>query len=165
MRASHAGPAARHPRVRQQEGRKHGESGSAHPRHCVSLRSGQASTSCCGYLRIPLTCKKRPTENWEEGQDLTVLDVWDAKNRPRCVPLKDLVERYDAISQFLLLRVRVRQLSEGAEMLQARRLACPRGGGDLAQLVRGAGEASTIGTGAATQVPPARRAVPGKAPG
>jgi len=52
---------------------------------------------------------KRPTENWEHGEDLTVFpDLWDAKNgSARCLVLKPLKELYEALSGFLLFRVTV----------------------------------------------------------
>ncbi len=37
-----------------------------------SSSSRKARGSCIGYLRIPMDGKKRPTEMWEKGQDLTI---------------------------------------------------------------------------------------------
>jgi len=83
--------------------------------------AGDSATSkergaCIGYLRIPLNNKKRPTEQWEDGQDLTVFpNLWDGEGEScaRCLPLKPLEELYDTPSSFLLVRLRVLPISEG----------------------------------------------------
>ena len=71
-----------------------------------------------GFLRIPLTGRKRPTENWENGEDLTLVDhLWEFdKGSAQCFPLSDVVERYDAISNFLLVRIRVETIELGEEL-------------------------------------------------
>jgi len=79
-------------------------------------------SKCVGYLRIPVCGKKRPTEQWEYGEDLTIIpDLWatdtdththtqrekkhrSPRNKVRCLPLKPLYELYSSLSSFLLFR-------------------------------------------------------------
>jgi hypothetical protein len=66
-----------------------------------------ARDRCVGYLRIPVDGVKRPTENWEHGEDLTVFpDLWadSTVNTGRCLGLKPLKELYAALTGFLTLR-------------------------------------------------------------
>jgi hypothetical protein len=62
--------------------------------------------ACVGYLRIPLNSLKRPTDNWEHGEDLSIFPhLWDADAASaRCLPLKPLVELYQLTSGFLLFK-------------------------------------------------------------
>jgi hypothetical protein len=72
-----------------------------------------ARDKCVGYLRIPLNGVKRPTENWEHGEDLTIFPaIWEEKTgSARCLALKPLKELYEAMSGFLLFRLTMTKLS------------------------------------------------------
>ena len=55
-----------------------GGDGLAHANPTTTFSSlKKARGKCVGYLRIPVNGKKRHTENWELGQDLTIVtDLW-----------------------------------------------------------------------------------------
>ena len=76
----------------------------------VSKKGGESGRKqCVGYLRIPMNGLKRPTENWEHGEDLSVAPyLWDpSKASARCYALKPLVELYQLTSGFLLFKLTI----------------------------------------------------------
>jgi len=73
----------------------------------ISKKGGESGRkNCVGYIRIPLNGLKRPTENWEHGEDLTVFPhLWEPEEAcARALPLKPLVELYQLTSGFLLFK-------------------------------------------------------------
>jgi len=70
----------------------------------VYVRKKGDRKSCVGYLRIPVNGLKRPTENWEHGEDLTLVDLFNSDSDARCLALKPLVELYQLTSGFLLFK-------------------------------------------------------------
>eukprot|EP00455_Lapot_gusevi_P044048 TRINITY_DN5451_c0_g1_i6.p1 TRINITY_DN5451_c0_g1~~TRINITY_DN5451_c0_g1_i6.p1 ORF type:complete len:1341 (-),score=444.12 TRINITY_DN5451_c0_g1_i6:44-3847(-) len=76
-----------------------------------------------GYLRVPPSMLKRRTENFLHGEDLTILsDLWTDHPQPYCLPLKELEERHDEVSSFLMFRLSLKPLVGPIAVPQVSRL-------------------------------------------
>jgi hypothetical protein len=84
----------------------------------ITLSKKHKPSECVGYLRVPMDGRKRPTENWEKGQDLSVWqDLWvktsgdkseggalEGAGGVHCVPLKPVREMYENSAGWMLMR-------------------------------------------------------------